>query len=176
MAWLGYTFKMAKVFSFTWPTAGKSLRWYSNGLIEPSIPKYAHSDRPTARKEDKQKRVFHMAGWMRNTSGFGFPTNLKWETPTHPHRIHFFSFSFFFLFTKRILFHKPALMPHSTTTQTNMNNESVWHFFIFKHYTIKKKKSASDKFVDTKNRSDVNKVWSARALSWQWVWLFELWN
>ncbi len=50
-----------------------------------------------------------MAGWMRNMSKFRLPIHLKWDLWINLKNASFY---------KRILFHKPALMPYSTTKQT----------------------------------------------------------
>lgn len=50
-----------------------------------------------------------MAGWMRNWCRFRHPINLKWDLWINLNNASFY---------KKIMFHKPALMPHSTTKQT----------------------------------------------------------
>lgn len=57
-----------------------------------------------------------------------------------------------------------SLMPHAMTKRTQWIDVAC---LLMQLYAIKKK-SASDKSVDTKSNSDVNKVWSARALKRQW--------
>lgn len=52
-----------------------------------------------------------MAGWMRNTIRFRFPINLQWDVWINSKNVSFY---------KRILFHKPALMPRSATKKNTI--------------------------------------------------------